>query len=224
MKSNNKSQDNIKTVIWDMDGVLIDSEEHYLRLEQDFFRRLGIKAEDGVLQGYMGVPFSKYFPLLAKKYGSKLSLKEAKKKYHGFIKNLYLKEVELTPYILEVLKKLSKDYLFALATSTVKKLADVVLTRFKIIEYFQVRIHGEDVKNGKPDPEVFLKVCRELRLKPKNAVIIEDSLNGIKAGKAAGIIVIAYKTSHNKDLDFSEADFVVEDLREIPGILDTKLV
>lgn len=213
-----------KAVIWDLDGVLIDSESHYLRLEKEFLKRLGIEADQDVLKNYMGVPFDRYFPLLAEKYGSKISFDEAKKRYHEFIEKLYSNHVELTPHIKEVLNKLSENYLFALATSTTKKLADVILTKFSIIDLFNVRVHGDEVKNGKPDPEIFLKACSELAVKPEEAVVVEDSINGIKAGNAGGIKVIAYKTLHNKDLDFSLADFVVTDLREIPGILNTKLV
>lgn len=210
----------VKAVIWDMDGVIIDSENHYLRLEKEFLDRLGIQAEEKILHSFMGTPFSHYFPIMAEKYGSTKSLDEAKEEYQRFIEELYDKHVDLTPGVEEVFEELSEKYKFALATSTTKKLASNVLGRFNLVNFFKVRIHGDEIKNGKPDPEIFMKALSDLGFGKEEAVIIEDSVNGIKAGKGAGMKVIAYKALHNKDIDFSLADFVVEDFREIPGILE----
>lgn len=209
----------IKAIIWDMDGVIIDSETHYIKLEKEFLRRLGIETEDQVLPNYMGTPFSHYFPILAKQYGSTKNIEEAQQEYVDFISELYRKHATLTSGIQEVFEGLSKDYKFALATSSVNKLATIALGRFNLLNFFKVRVHGDEIKKGKPDPEIFLKALSDLGFKKEEVVVIEDSYNGIKAGKAAGMKVIAYKALHNKDIDFSMADFVVEDLREIPKIL-----
>ncbi len=211
----------IKALIWDMDGVIIDSEKHYLRLEKEFLSRLGIYVEDNILEDYMGTPFAHYFPILAKKYGSTKNIDEAQEEYIKFIEELYQKHVELNPGVESVFKDLSKNYKFALATSTVKKLASQALDRFDLINFFSVRVHGDEIKNGKPDPEIFLTALNDLNLKQDEAVVIEDSLNGMKAGKAAGMKVIGYKAAHNKNIDFSLADFVVDDLREIPKIVES---
>lgn len=209
----------IKAIIWDMDGVIIDSETHYHRLEKEFLGRLGIKTEDEVLRNFMGTPFSHYFPILAKEYGSSKNMEEAQEEYVEFISELYQKHAELTPGLKQVFEELSKNYHFALATSSVSKLANIALGRFELLNFFKIRVHGDEIKNGKPDPEIFLKALSGLGFNKDEVVIVEDSLNGMKAGKAAGMKVIGFKASHNKDIDFSLADFVVEDLREIPGIL-----
>ena len=209
----------VKAIIWDMDGVIIDSETHYLRLEKEFLNRLGIHADENILQDYMGTPFSNYFPVLAKKYGSSKNLEEAREEYIKFIENLYSKHVGLTPGLKEVFEELFKEYKFALATSTVGTLASTALERFSLVNFFRVRVHGDDIKHGKPDPEIFLKALNDLGFEKNEAVIIEDSLNGMKAGKAAGIKVIGFKASHNKDIDFSYAEYVVTNLKDIPEIL-----
>lgn len=209
----------IKAIIWDMDGVIIDSETHYLRLEKEFLSRLGIQVDEAILQDFMGTPFSHYFPIMAKKYGSTKNIDEAQEEYIKFIGELYEKHAELTPGVKEVFQDLSKNYKFALATSSVEKLASKALGRFDLVHFFSVRVHGDEIKNGKPDPEIFLKALSDLSFEKEEAVVIEDSLNGMKAGKAAGIKVIGYKASHNKDIDFSLADYVIEDLKEVPEIL-----
>lgn len=202
-----------------MDGVIIDSEIHYQRMEKEFLGRLGIFPDNAVLDSFMGTPFSQYFPALAKEYGTTKTLEEAKGEYQAFIEEIYDDHVTLVPGVEEVFKLLSAKYKFGLATSTTKKLADQVLAKFDLLKYFNERVHGNEVNNGKPDPEIFNMAASKLGHEGE-AVIIEDSFNGMKAGKASGMRVIAYKGGHNKDIDFSQADFVVTDLREIPGILD----
>lgn len=214
----------IKAIIWDMDGVIIDSENHYLRLEKEFLSRLGIHVDENILHDYMGTPFSNYFPVLAKKYGSSKNIDEAKEEYIKFIKELYAEHVQLTPGLKEVFEELNKEYKFALATSTVESLASTALERFNLVNFFKIRVHGDDIKKGKPDPEIFLKALSNLGFTKDEVIVIEDSFNGIKAGKAAEMKVIAYKASHNKDIDFSLADYVIEDLRGIPNIIKSMKV
>ncbi len=211
----------IKAIIWDMDGVIIDSETHYQRLEKEFLGRLGIFADTKVLASYMGTPFSSYFPILAEKYGSNKSLDEAAVEYQSFIEELYKDHVELMPGIEEVFPELSSLYKFGLATSTTKELADQVLLKFDLLKYFSERTHGDEIKNGKPDPEIFNLSMKKLNIGKDEAVIIEDSENGMKAGRASGAKVIGYKGIHNKNLDFSGADFVIQDLKEIHKIVET---
>jgi HAD superfamily hydrolase (TIGR01509 family) len=211
----------IKAIIWDMDGVIIDSETHYQRLEKEFLGRLGIFADTAVLASYMGTPFSQYFPILAEKYGSNKSLDEAAVEYQSFIEELYKDHVELMPGIEEVFPELSSLYKFGLATSTTKELADQVLLKFDLLKYFSERTHGDEIKNGKPDPEIFNLSMKKLNIGKDEAVIIEDSENGMKAGRASGAKVIGYKGIHNKNLDFSGADFVIQDLKEIHKIVET---
>lgn len=203
-----------------MDGVIVNSENHYVKAEKEFLKRLGIETDDEVLKSFMGVPFSTYFPIIAKKYGSNKSLEEAKQEYHEFIQDMYSENVELNTGVKELFETLSQKYKFALATSSTKKLADVVLERFGLLNFFQARVHGDEVKNGKPDPEIFLKAAELLDVTPEESVIIEDSLNGVKGAKVAGIKVIAFKSDHNQSFDFSNANFIINDLREIPKILE----
>lgn len=223
MKSDKKQQ-KVKAILWDMDGVLIDSESHYRRAEVGLFAKFGIQISDEIGKNFMGVPFSKYFPELAKKYNKKVDLEVALEQYNQLIVDLYTNEVALTPKIIDVLKSLNSKYLFALATSTRKELAELVLKRLNLYIFFKVKIFGNQVRNSKPDPEIFLLAAKKLGVSPKECIVIEDSFNGIKAGKAAGMKVIAYKAEHNSFFDFSSADYVVEDLREILGILDSKLL
>lgn len=218
MKLEKKSQ--IKAVIWDMDGVLVDSETYYAAEEVNFYKTLGMDVDEGTAKGFMGTPFTQYFPVIAKKYNKQIPIETAIEKYNALIENIYLNLVTLNPEADHVLKNLKHQYEFALATSTSEYLASQVIKRFNLSKYFEFEIFGDQVSKGKPDPEIFLKACEGLGMNPEDTIIVEDSQFGIKAGKAAGIKVIAYKTNHNSQNDFSEADYVVQDLRDIPKIIE----
>lgn len=139
-----------------------------------------------------------------------------------FLREYLKKGVYAIPFAKEVVEQLSPKYKMALVSSGERFWADKVLDELDLVKYLQVRVFGEDVANHKPDPEPFLKASQELEVRPEECVVIEDSESGFKAAKAAGMTLIARKAEHNKDLDFSLADFIVEDLDEIPKIL-TKL-
>ena len=82
-----------------------------------------------------------------------------------------------------------------------------------------MKVTGNDITKGKPDPQVFLMAARDMKIEPAECMVFEDALLGVEAAKRAGMYVIARKAQHNSDLDFSEADHVVSDLREIPHLL-----
>ena len=152
----------IKAVIFDMDGVLVDS---------------GQITSDG------------RFPLV----------QNAKK-------------------LVEALAE-SGQYLLGLSTSSHRSSAEAVLGREGVMKYLQASTCGNEVKFGKPDPEVFIRTIEKLGVEPGECVVIEDSANGMRGAKAAGALVIARKARHNERQDFSSADAVVEDLLDVLDIL-----
>lgn len=202
-----------------MDGVLIDSESWYIKQELNLLKSLGINTTEEVTREYIGISFEKTIPELAKRYNKIIPIKKALEKYDELITELYTNQTKLIPNVIKVLEKLRKKYPFGLATSSPRYLAKLPLKRFSLNKYFKAKTFGDEIKNGKPSPEIFLQTAKNLNVDPKNILVIEDSFNGTKAAKAAGMKLIAFKTNHNQNLDFSLADFVTEDLREIPKIL-----
>jgi len=118
-----------------------------------------------------------------------------------------------------VLGELQKRYRMGIATSREKELADIALKRFSLFEFFETIVYGEDVQNGKPDPEPFLMACGRLNTKPHLCIVVEDSVSGVAAAKKAGMRSIVRKACHNIDLDFTKADYMITDLSEIPPLL-----
>lgn len=224
MKLNNKSLGNIKAVIWDMDGVIVDSEHHHHATEIETFKYFGVDVPEEVNRKFKGAPLIEHFKGLKEEFDVSVPLDDLLSKQNEFIKQIFSERADLFENVKKVLLQLKNYYKQGLATSTERKFVDIVLKRFGFEEVFDVITCGDEVKQGKPNPEIFLKAAQKLNLNPPEIVVIEDSMNGFKAAKAAGMLLIAHKAHHNEDLDFSLADFVVEDLREIPGILNSKLV
>ena len=100
----------------------------------------------------------------------------------------------------------------ALASSSSKGLIKKILDRFSLGSFFSVIQSGDDVNNGKPSPDIFYLTAEKLGVRPENCIVIEDSLNGVKAGHAAGMIVVAVPNEYTKMLDFSLADYRIENL------------
>jgi len=120
--------------------------------------------------------------------------------------------MEGTRELLEDLK--SNGFLLAIGSSAPWANLDVVLERCNIRDYFDVCVTGEDVRNSKPAPDTFLKAAEKLKLPPQRCVVIEDSVPGIQAGKAAGMAVVAITTTR-KRRDIKDADMIVDSLTEL---------
>lgn len=209
----------IKAIIFDADGVLFDSEEIHYEVEAETLRKLGIPATVDLTRQYSGTRLDVQFPDIAKKFNKKINFKEAMKLRDEILKEALKKGFPQAPFVKEVLENLSRKYLLALATMGEEIFIGEEVRRSGMQGYFKVSIFGENVTNPKPNPEIFLKAADLLKVKPAECVVVEDSQTGIKAGKNAGMFVIARKASHNNSLDLSLADYIISDLREIPGIV-----
>lgn len=208
----------IEAIVWDMDGVIIESEPYHIKAEIETLAEEGIDLDPEVAKEYFGLRTEDYFRELARRYRKDLPIADMLKR-HARILAGYHAQSPLVPHAKEVLSALQKDYRQGLATSTRRELAEIPLRKFSLSGYFEARLFGDEVRKGKPDPEMFLTMAGRLGVEPKNAAVIEDAENGFRAGKAAGMLVIGRKAGHNKNQDFSLADYVISDLRGIPAIL-----
>lgn len=210
----------VKAVIFDMDGVILDSEESIREAEVQTFKKFGIPAAVELMAEYTGMRFEEEVTDISKRFGVKIDLKRAREIQDQSMEYYYKKVVPPVPYIQETLEKLSQKYLLGLATMKNKKIASLGLKRLKLSSFFKAFTFASDVALGKPDPQAFLRTAKLLGVEHKNCMVVEDSNPGVKAGKAAGMLVIAKRGDHNENIDLSLADFIVEDVREIPKILD----
>jgi len=208
-----------KAIIFDMDGLMVNStptwEEAEKRLVEDYGKKYILEWT----KKYHGLRVQGMIQVMIKEYQLPITQEEGEKRLKQYaINNFNKPTVELLPGCERLIKELSisKKYLLAIASSSPTEIIKTVVKRFKFENDFNVLLSGEDVINGKPAPDVYLKTAELLKVLPSNCLVLEDAPNGIKAGKAAGMKVIAvsnnprYSTS-----DFSEADKYVQLLKEV---------
>jgi HAD superfamily hydrolase (TIGR01509 family) len=216
-----RSEKKIHGIIWDLDGVLIDSELLHMEAERETLGQFDIRLTTPIAKEYFGVKLTDYFTDIAGRFGPNIPVQEMIQKHLLTLKKYYSEIFPLVPHTVEVLNTLKKEYPMGIATSRERELASAVLQRFSLFPFFKTVIYGDDVERGKPHPEAFIKVAEKLEIDHSSIAVVEDSISGYIAGQRAGMYVIARKAAHNRDLDFSQADFIIEDLREIPTLLKT---
>lgn len=207
----------IKTVIFDMDGVMIDSEPVHIRLEEELFKSLGIVVTGE--EHLMFVGTSSYY--MWRKIKEKFNLPQSVEELVEIDRKRYLDHVlktgEIIPVkgIKEVVKKLfEREYKLAVASSSPIDVIELVVRKLGLGKYFETLVSGDYVKNSKPHPDIFLYTAEILKVKPHECVVIEDSYNGIHGGKKAGMKAIGFINPNSGNQDLSEADFIVDSLDE----------
>jgi phosphoglycolate phosphatase len=200
----------IKAVLFDVDGVLIDTLEGNRKTFNRVFEKFGRKPMNtGEYKNFYFVPakniYAHFFPEKNEKEIDEMV------EYGVSIAPEFFKYDKTYPHVVETLENLKKRSKLGIVTSRVTPL---ILEFFRIIKYFDTIICLPDVKNHKPHPEPILLALKRLKVRPEEAVYVGDALSDFQAGKAAGVKVIIYRNPEVK------GDYNITDFREIPGIIE----
>ena len=207
----------IEAVIFDMDGVLIDSEPMHFKVDMEVLQLFNIKVKSSDLNKYVGTTNENMWKELKREYNIKYSVDEL----INIQVNKKIKEIRDGDYrpikgIEQLLKRLDdKKIKMAVASSSPKVFIVEVLNKINIKEYFQEVVSGEEVNKGKPSPDVFLEAAKRLGVKAEECVVIEDSKNGVIAAKNAKMKCIGFRNLNSGVQDLSQADIVVESIENI---------
>jgi len=207
----------IKAVIFDMDGVIVDSEKYFPILEKEWFSSLvGIWTEEDE-KNITGRSASDIFDILTKQYNLKMSQNLFLKQYDEIAKEVYEKKCSIFPNFMNVVDELrKKNFKIALVSSSPYSWIEMMLKRFWIREKFDAIISADEIDGkGKPSPEIYLYSAKILNLNPDECVVIEDSKNGIISAKNANMRCIGFRNWINQRQDLSKADVIISDLSEI---------
>lgn len=209
----------MKAVIFDMDGVIINSEPLHHKVEREIVEELGGKLSDEEVASFVGTTDYNMWSKIKKKFNFKLSVEELiEMKKERFMKEI--DEIQLVPNFIDFMLSLyKKGYLMAIASSNNRKIVDTIVNKFQLYKYMKFIISGEEVKRSKPDPEIFLTAAKKMNVTPSDCIVIEDATNGVKAAKAAGMKCIGLKNTDTGKQDLSEADLIIENFNELS--LDT---
>ena len=201
-----------KLIIFDMDGVLLDSEPLYMEMNQRYFQQLGIHISRKEHESFVGMSATKMWTHIKQKYQLAEDVPYLKEKEKQ-LKYEMLSNTKLSPSrgIVEFLKFLKqKEYRLAIASSSPRRNIDLIIKKIETQTFFDFIISGEEVERGKPEPDIFLKTAAAFNLRPGECIVVEDSTNGIKAAKAAGMLCIGYKNPTSGQQDLSLANIIID--------------
>lgn len=214
----------MKAVIFDMDGVLIDTEPlndiHMVK----FLKKIGITIDYDYLQKFRGVHAKYIWGHIIKEFNLTTPIDEliadVRKSYIEYLTSL--NKLESVEGVIQFIEKLKKQNVkLAVASSAYHKRIDILLKICKLKDFFDVVVSGDHVQHGKPDPEIYLKTAKLLEEDPKDCIVFEDATNGILAAKAAGMKVIGYKSVDNNQQDLSQADKIINSFKDAtPSVLE----
>ena len=203
----------IKAVIFDMDGLMFDTESAYSVVQSEMSEKRGKVFTDEVKRPLMGKRAYEVMSLLNDFWGKKENIAELLKEQDQKLIEIYNHSVGKLDGLDDLLTFLNKNSIRrCIGTSSRRFLVDVLLKKFDLESGFEFIVSGDMVTNGKPDPEIYQKCLEGLKLSGNECLVLEDSLNGIKAGVAAGCQTCAVPSQYTNSEDFSLADIVAGSL------------
>jgi len=207
----------ISAVIFDMDGVIVDSEPLHTQIVLQVLADLGFPADTAAILPYIGVSNTQMWGELRLRHGIELPVGDIiALQQERTLMALRNKPDILSPGLLPLLAYLDgKHLLKAVASSSDRAVIETILQTYDLTEHFPLRLSGEDVQHSKPAPDIFLLAAEKLGVPPRNCLVIEDSRHGIQAALGAGMQVIAYRNPSSGYQDVTGAQYTVESLSEI---------
>jgi HAD superfamily hydrolase (TIGR01509 family) len=201
-------------VIFDMDGVLVDTEPIYIDIGRHLFRKLGIEVSQERIMSYVGVAAERMWAEIRRDFLLSQSLDELiqAERSEQWQRLSAMTLIPPTNGVVPFLKQLmTAGIRRAIASSTSLDLVQLIISKAMIGRYFEAVISGDQVKEGKPAPDIFLCAASELGCAPSECVVVEDSPHGIRGAKRAGMKTVGFANQVSRNLDLSEADMVITD-------------
>jgi HAD superfamily hydrolase (TIGR01509 family) len=208
----------IQTVIFDMDGVIVDTEPVHRYAYYKQFDELNIAVTEEMYTSFTGFSTRNTFQTLKEAFQLNHDVEDLIQRKRTIFNDAFdsKEDLELLEGVEKLIKELHENGMqLILASSASKVTIERVFSRFKLHQYFTHVVSGEDFPKSKPHPAIF-EHAASLSIAPKeNCIVIEDSTNGVRASKAAGIFCVGYNSVHSKDQDLSEANVVINHFNEL---------
>lgn len=212
----------IKGAVFDMDGLMFDTENLTYKLQREILLKDGIKFTLEDYKKTIGKRSADLPSFFKDLFGGSFNFEQ----FHNDCRSSFIQYTEkngvpIKDGLFEALEYLKANKIkTALATSTTRKSAERILKIADARSYFDVLVCAEDVENGKPDPEPFLKAAEKLKLKPSECIALEDSFNGIKSAYSAGMITVMIPDLIEPTDDIKDkCDYIINSLKLVRSIV-----
>lgn len=212
----------VKAVIFDMDGVIIDSNPVHFKAWINVIKPFGINLVLDDFKDLIGKHSTVVAKHIKEKYGLSPSVLDlVKMKKAKYIELLPI-EVELRSNSVDFIDAVRQKYSTAVATSEDAKTTKLVMNKFELNDRFDTIFTSDDINKPKPYPEIYLKTAKALGVEPNECIVVEDTVPGVESAKRAGMKCIAITGSYNKDKLY-EADLIIDAFSEINAETISKL-
>jgi HAD superfamily hydrolase (TIGR01509 family) len=212
----------VAAVVFDMDGVIVDSEQVWDEVREELVADWGGRSRPEAQQAMMGMSSHEWSRYMHDELGLEQEPEEINAEVVRRMLQRYHGELPLLDGAVDAVRSLAASYPLAVASSSNRPLIDAVLETAGIADCFVATVSSEEVPRGKPSPDVYLEAARRLGVAPSHCAAVEDSGNGIRAAKTAGMVVIAFPNRHYApDPDaLGLADVFIDELWELPGAVE----
>jgi len=204
-----------RAIVFDMDGLMFNTEDVYHCVGTELMRRRGCEYTRELSDAIMGRPPQVCFETMIRWHALderwEAMAAESEQIYVGILDDL----LETMPGLFDLLDALEAAGIpKAICTSSSRRLLEATLSRFQLEPRFQFTLTAQDIVQGKPHPEIYLKAAERFAIEPGQMLVLEDSQTGVRAAAAAGAVVVAVPGAHSSNQDFSEASLVIESLTD----------
>lgn len=212
----------IKAVVFDMDGVLLDSEPLHDRTNIEILKSYGINADASVTDPFVGRTSEALWTELKGIYHISDSVEELiERQWSMNIKALPSSEIEASKGLEDVLAYILENELSAsVASSSRGDFVQAVFDHLNLWPFMEAYTSGQEIEHGKPAPDIYILAARKIGVRAEECLAVEDSTAGVRSAKAAGMITVGYRNPTSQGQDVGMADYVVDCLSDICNIID----
>jgi len=208
----------LKAIIFDMDGVLVNSEPLHRKAYFDMFEEFNLNVSNRLYESFTGKSTSAICKELCKIFDLSISHEKLMLSKRKHFKTIFDNDPEFQ--MIDGALSLIKNYFYnnltlILASSASMTNINRIFKKFDLDKFFKAKISGADLKESKPNPEIFIKAAKLSGFNKSECIVIEDSTNGITASKSAGIYCIGFNSPNSKNQNYDKADLVVSNFNEI---------
>ncbi len=206
----------VHALVFDMDGVIIDSEPLHLLAYQKFLADFGLTFLEEDNHKFLGMKDLDCAKYLVERHRLTITALEFVERKESVLHQLFTEQLKMQPGVLQILEKaLQLNIPAVIASSATMPTIELVVELTGTRKYFRHLCSGDEVPNGKPAPDVFLLGAERLGVEPSECLVIEDTYNGVCAAKAAGMMCIAIPCQATRHQDFAHADLVLASMEEV---------
>ena len=190
--------DGKEAVIFDLDGSLVDSMWIWKQIDIDYLGRFGHSLPPTLQEEIGGMSFSETAVYIKNRFGIPDSIEKMTQDWNDMAWEKYTNEVKLKNGVYQFLQECKRRNIkLGIASSNSRELVNAVLDALNVADYFDYTMTGSEAKKGKPAPDIYLAVAKALNIQPHKCLVFEDIIQGIQAGKSAGMTVIAVADDHS---------------------------